>query len=258
MTSYFELIEANRYRPTQHAGGAWADDELHLAPVSGAVVDAVDRFLAGRPPRHLSISRLSFDVLGKLPATDFDVAVTFLRPGRTIELLEATVIAAGRSVLQARIWLLANQDTSAVAGGLPHPLPDPETLPAETLTRVWTGGFVESLQLRPCEEPVPGRARVWLSTGIDLVAGRPVSALARFVAVVDTANGIAVREPPAEWMFPNVDLTIHLYRTPAGPWVGLDTTVTFGLGGHGLTSTVLHDIHGPVGRAEQILTLRKR
>ncbi len=57
-------------------------------------------------------------------------------------------------------------------------------------------------------------------------------------------------------MFPNVDLTVHLHRQPAGPWVGLDTSVVFGPDGCGLTTTVLHDRTGAVGRAEQLLTVR--
>jgi len=89
-----------------------------------------------------------------------------------------------------------------------------------------------------------------------VVAGEPSSPHASFIALVDTANGIAVRQSPTEWMFPNLDLTVHLFRQPQGEWVGLDTTVTFGRAGHGLTSTVLHDEHGAIGRAEQILTVR--
>ncbi len=57
-------------------------------------------------------------------------------------------------------------------------------------------------------------------------------------------------------MFPNTDLTVHLYRTPVGDWVGFDTSVSFGPTGVGLTSSILHDVEGPVGRAEQILTVR--
>ena len=48
--------------------------------------------------------------------------------------------------------------------------------------------------------------------------------------------------------------TVH--ATPAGPRLGLDTTVTFGPDGVGLTASVLHDVSGPVGRAAQTLTLR--
>ncbi|MGV9574304.1 hypothetical protein ACWDRX_35110, partial [Streptomyces nigra] len=79
-----------------------------------------------------------------------------------------------------------------------------------------------------------------------------------YLALVDTANGIAVLRPPTEWMFPNVDLTVHLHRQPRGGWTGLDTTVSFGPSGQGLTSTVLHDVDGPVGTAQQILTVRPR
>jgi hypothetical protein len=53
-----------------------------------------------------------------------------------------------------------------------------------------------------------------------------------------------------------VDLQIHLYREPRGEWLGLQNSVTFGTDGIGLTSTVLCDLLGPFGRAEQILTLR--
>ncbi|MFJ9711008.1 hypothetical protein [Streptomyces sp. NPDC101234] len=105
----------------------------------------------------------------------------------------------------------------------------------------------------------PGRTTPsgpWVSTPLELVAGGAAGPLASYVALVDTANGIAVRQPPTAWMFPNVDLTIHLHRQPRGAWTGLDTKVTFGPTGQGLTSTVLHDVEGPVGHASQILTVR--
>ena len=67
---------------------------------------------------------------------------------------------------------------------------------------------------------------------------------------------MTVREPPEEVHFPNVDLTAHLVRSPAAGWLGFDTTVTFGPGGHGLTRSVLHDEHGPLGSVAQTLTVR--
>ncbi|MFF2618614.1 hypothetical protein [Kitasatospora sp. NPDC058046] len=74
--------------------------------------------------------------------------------------------------------------------------------------------------------------------------------------LVDTDNGVAVRLDPAEWIFPSVDLTVNFHRRPEDHWAGLDVSVTFGLAGRGVTSTVLHDIHGSVGRAEQTHTIR--
>ena len=67
-----------------------------------------------------------------------------------------------------------------------------------------------------------------------------------------------MREPTETWLFPNVDLTLHLHRQPVAGPVGLDTTVVFGADGLGLTETVLHDGTGPVGRAAQVLTVRPR
>ena len=255
-SGYFERIDAHRYRPSPHAGGAWTDDELHMAPVSGAVVHAIDRFLVARESTAMTVARISFDILGKLPATDFDIDVHVTRPGRTIQLILATLTAAGRPVLAARAWLIANNDTTAITGGQPAPLPHPSGLPPASLTDLWPGGFVSSLDVRYCEKPVPGRSRTWISTEVDLILGEPTSDLARFVGLIDTANGVAVRQSPKEWMFPNVDLTIHLYRQPRDRWVGLDTTVVFGPRGHGVTSTVLHDVDGPVGTAQQMLTVR--
>jgi hypothetical protein len=97
-----------------------------------------------------------------------------------------------------------------------------------------------------------------VDTALALVDGEEVSTLARYVALVDTANGIGVRESPEEWLFPNVDLSIHLHRQPGEGPVGLDTTVVFGPDGRGVTSSVLHDGTGPVGQAAQMLTVRRR
>nr|WP_234439415.1 acyl-CoA thioesterase domain-containing protein [Streptomyces wedmorensis] len=116
---------------------------------------------------------------------------------------------------------------------------------------------VRVVHRRPAGSPVPQGPR----DGVVVLAPRPgrgrgEQPLASYIALVDTANGIAVQQDPTVWMFPNLDLTIHLHRQQEGPWTGLDTTVAFGPTGQGLTSSVLHDVHGPVGQAEQILTVR--
>ena len=159
-------------------------------------------------------------------------------------------------MVRARAWLLTTLDTGAVAGGgadAPHPAG--ASRPGR-MSSVWPGGYIASLDVRPLTPPQPGRTTAWASTDVSLVAGEAASPLASYVALVDTANGIAVRQPPTAWMFPNVDLTLHFHRQPEGRWTGLDTTVAFGPTGQGITSTVLHDLTGPVGHAQQILTLR--
>ncbi|UFS60032.1 thioesterase family protein [Subtercola endophyticus] len=276
MSAYFERTAADRYRPTTHAGGAWNDSEIHFSPLGGLIVHAIDRHRTAqadggqapldtqpldtqpldKQPLDKQLGRISFDILGFLAADECTISVETIRPGRTIELIEATVTIAGRAPVLARAWFIGAVDTTTVAGGVPAALLGPETLTSWPMNETWTGGYVSSLDVRPLSPPVPGRTTAWLGTGIHLVEGEEVSPHASFITLVDTANGIAVRERPTEWLYPNLDLTIHLYRQPAGRWVGLDTTVTFGPAGHGLTSSVLHDTTGPVGRAEQILTIR--
>ena len=259
--AYFTRTGPHTFQPTSHTGGAWSESEQHISPLGGLIVHEIQAHAAARegqaqPSDSLAISRLSMDILGVLPVDEFDIHVQVIRPGRTIELLEATVTATGRPAICARAWRLATADTKHVSGGEDAALPSPQAVQPWPLTSVWPGGYIASLDVRPTTQPEPGRATAWVHTPLQLLEDEPSSDLARFVALVDTANGIAVRRSPREWMFPNVDLTIHLHRQPEGDWVGLDTTVVFGPAGHGLTSTVLHDGLGPVGRAEQSLTIR--
>ncbi|MGI5430517.1 thioesterase family protein [Streptomyces sp. CA-179760] len=254
--SYFEPTDVHRYKPTAHASGAWDPDEQHFSPLGGLMVHAIDRHRAARPGSGLTPSRLSFDILGRLALDECEIRVETLRPGRTIELVEAVALIAGRPVVRARAWLLADCDTAEAAGGEAGRLTPPEALAPWPLTSVWPGGYIASLDVRPLAPPRPGRTTAWISTSLDLVARQAASPLASYIALVDTANGIAVRQSPDQWMFPNVDLTVHLHRRPEGPWTGLDTTVTFGATGQGVTGTVLHDLAGPVGHAQQILTVR--
>jgi hypothetical protein len=267
--AYFARVSEGTYRPTQHTSGAWSQAEQHVSPLAGLVVHAIEQFvdtrnaanadgggLTDRADDDKTIGRISFDILGLIAIENFDIDVAVVRPGRTIELIEASVISRTREVLRARAWRLARYDTRSVAGGQPPPMPAPDNLPSWPMTSVWPGGYIDSLHVRRTPDSQPGRTTAWVSTPLELLAGETVSPLAGFVALVDTANGVCVRQPPEEWMFPNVDLTIHLHRQPVAGPVGLDTTVVFGADGHGLTTTVLHDQHGPVGQAAQILTIR--
>lgn len=256
-TAYFLQTGEHTYAPTSESGGAWADDEIHFSPLGGLIAHEILQHAAARPGPRLQLGRISFDILGFLALEPVEIRVETVRPGRTIELVEATAVIRGRAAVKARAWVLASFDTAEVAGGAPHPLPAPESAPRWPMSAVWRGGYVASLDARAIRPPEPGRATVWLSTDRALIAGVEVEPVASWLMLVDTANGVAVRRHPTEWMFPNVDLTVHLHREPAGAWLGLDTEVVFGASGLGVTRSVLHDTGGAVGFAEQSLTIRR-
>ena len=252
-TSYYRRRPGGFFEPTVHVQGVWNPTEQHMAPVSGLLVHAIEEH---EPREDLQLARITFEILGVIPRALTEITVTTIRPGRTIELVEAVLVAGGRPAVRAHAWRMARQKTEAVEGGAPARLPAPETMGAWDGRERWAGGYIDSLQGRRAGTSVPGRGQVWLRTDITLVEDVEVSPTAAFVGLVDTANGVLVREDPCLWMFPNIDLSIHLWRRPKAGWVGFDTTVVFGGDGIGLTSTTLHDIDGPVGRSEQILTVR--
>ncbi len=254
--AYYQRLDAERFQPTVHAQGAWNDHEQHMAPVSGLLAHALERH-APRP--DLAMARVTYEILGLIPLQPTTVRTRTLRPGRTIELVEAVASVAGRDVVRAQAWRLATLDTGAVAGGLPPALPAREACAPLDATATWPGGYIRSIEVLRGPARQPGRGQAWLRTALPLVEGEAATPLAAFLGLVDTANGMNVRVDPRQWAFPNVDLSVHLFRAPRGGpgrWLGLDTLVTIGEGGVGLTSTTLHDEQGPVGRAEQILTVR--
>lgn len=253
--TYFERVGASAFRATEHVSGAWRVEEQHIAPALGLLAHVVELDRDARRDDGLVLVRLSYDILGTLPVDVVETSVAVLRPGRTIELVEARLSHGGRDAVVLRAWLMQPRDTSALAGTALPRIAAPDDLEPWHPSTVWPGGFIDSVDLRR-HQTEPGRASFWVRTALDLVAGEVVSPLARAAGLFDIANGMTVRADPREVAFPNLDLTAHLVTQPRGEWVGFDTTVTFAADGIGLTSTVLHDVHGPLGTMAQILTVR--
>lgn len=252
---YYTPCGEGRYRSTVHAQGAWNDHEQHMAPVSGILTHCLEGF-APRP--GMQLARLSFEILGVIPGGEFEVVTSMLRPGRSIELLQAELIAEGRTAVRAVAWRLQSFDTGAVEAIEDEPLPGIEQSDGPLDLIEWPGGYIRSIEVSPLPGHRSGRGRAWIRSRHPLVGAEPFSDLARLVGLVDTTNGIAARVRPGagSYMFPNVDLQLHLYRQPTGDLLGLENSVSFGRLGVGVTSTVLHDTAGPFGRAEQTLTVR--
>ncbi len=252
---YWQRTAPHTFSPTEHVGGAWDRATQHIAPALGLLAHEVERDLAARRGGDLVVSRLSYDILGTVPVEPVEVTVEVLRPGRTIELVEARASYAGRAVVILRAWLAEPYATAALAGSDLPAVPGPDELQPWDMSGLWPGGFIASVEVRR-KEMGPGRSTCWVRTGHDLVADEPVSRLAAVAGLLDITNGIAVRADPTKVAFPNLDLTAHLFRAPAEGWLGLDTTVSFGPGGIGVTSSVLHDEEGPLGTSAQTLTVR--
>ncbi|WP_367108883.1 thioesterase family protein [uncultured Psychrobacter sp.] len=267
MAAYYHLIKRDQqadgvcmahYQPTEHAQGAWNAHEQHMAPATGILAAELEQYL---PQDNMRIARVSLDILGLIPLDDFTITTRCIRPGRTIELIESVMSSRGRDCIIARAWRLMTQDTSAIAGLEDSPAQhNPENLPAWDEMKGWPGGYIKSLHLVADPNRRPGHGTVWLTNDLEMVADSPTADVVRLLGMVDTANGVVPRlglnVSELGWVFPNTDLQIHMHRAPKGLWLGIEAVQQYGTDGIGLTSAILHDVHGPFGRSEQILTIR--
>jgi len=262
MSAYYQLIQRHtdkqgvvtaHYQSTHHAQGAWNAHEQHMAPATGVICAELEQF---SPRNDVRIGRISLDILGLIAGGEFYIRTKVIRAGKTIELIESEMVTQGKISIVARTWRMMTSNSQSVAGLEDQSIGTPEQLPIWHEIRQWPGGYIHSIEART-EQRRQGAGIVWLSNTLDMVEGRPTSSFVKLMGMVDTANGVVARQtPPFNWGFPNLDLHIHLYRLPQGQWLGLETVQQYGEDGIGLTSSVLHDIYGPFGRSEQILTLR--
>lgn len=252
--AYYRPLGPGRYLSTTCTQGAWAADEQHMSPVSALLVHALDLH---DPRPDLQLAKVTFDILGLIPQGGIEITTRTVRPGRTIELVEAEFVVDGRPRVVARAWRHQLSDTTAVAGSEDQPIPGPGNGVAPDFFD-WPGGYIDSVEFRSVGDRRPGRSTSWLRSRVDLVEGVAVSDTARQFCHIDTANGLSPRIGPDRGHYPNTDLTVHLYRAPAGAWTGLDVSATLGPTGLGTTSSVLYDEDGPYGHAVQALTVRLR
>ena len=122
--------------------GAWNEGEQHLAASAGLMVHCIEQH---EPRDDMQLAKITFDVLGFIPLRPTLVSVRTIRPGRTIELVEATFSVDGRTIIVGRAWRLSKQDSSPVAGADVPTMPPLEECTPYSMASMWPGGFIHSL-----------------------------------------------------------------------------------------------------------------
>ncbi|OTG81084.1 thioesterase family protein [Acinetobacter sp. ANC 4648] len=263
MSAYYQLLDRTindagivqaRYQSTMNTQGAWNPNEQHMSPATGVICVELEKF---EPRENMRIGRISFDIFGLIALGEIEITTQVIRPGKTIELIESIMTGQGKTLVVARTWRMMIQDSSFIAGLEDQAVETPENMPDFDGIRKWPGRFTKTVEARSSQQR-HGKGLIWLKTDLDMVEGETASDFVNIVSMVDMANGIVPRQSmPLKWGFPNLDLQLHFYRLPEGKWLGLEAVQQYGADGIGLTSAILHDVHGPFGRSEQILTLRK-
>jgi Thioesterase-like superfamily len=251
--SFYVPLGDGVFRATPHTVGPWAPTDQHAGPPSALLVRALESVL----PTDGFLARVSVDLLGALPVGELTVTASVLRPGRSVQLAVATLVAGGRDVARASAWWHRFGDTASVADPAPAPalpeLPDP-------VDEQWPGGYLQAMEWRRVKGDfaVPGPAVIWSRMRMPLVEGEEPTPTQRLFVTADSGNGASSALPLDSWLFVNTELTVHLLRPPAGEWFCLDAVTTIGPAGGGYATSVLSDRTGEVGRGAQALLIRPR
>jgi hypothetical protein len=207
------------------------------------------------------VGRLTMELLGPVPVGPLRVEAAVVRPGRTVEMCEATAYDEGRdrACARATAWLFPATDDGPVQDGRPlaHTAEDgvPKDPPAS-----WTGGYLDAVEWRWIEGAVtePGPGVVWMRPRVDLVEGERLSPVQRLMSCVDSASGVSAALDPADWAFLNTELTVHVLREPVGEWLCLDAETTLSSGSVGMAVSSVYDERGLVARSAQALLVARR
>ena len=262
MSSSFYVIQGTsedgreRFASQPPTASPWGPDSQHGSPPTALLTRSVERLAV---ERQRVVGRVTAELLGPVPVGPLSVAARVTRPGRNVDLVEASLHdeASGREVARATAWCLP----AGVAGPRPGsaPLPHgPEDGVEQAAPEVWSPGYVQAMEWRWIKGSItdPGPAVVWMRPTVTLVDGEQPTPLHQLMACVDSASGVSSELDPRSWGFQNPELTVHLLREPVGAWFCVDAETTLGSGSAGLATSSVYDEQGLVARtAQTLLTL---
>lgn len=255
-----EVFEADEsvlsgWGPIQHGG-----------PVNAILTRSMENC---QPRPNTRLTRITIDILGPVPIADIRVHSRIVRPGRRIELVESVLEARGgngewQAAAKGSAWRLVTHETEYVVHRADQTLAFPAEHEAPHLkftlaSGVEIPGFVHTFDWRIMDHPtVEGEHSVaWGNFRPDVVEGETASEIQRVAAISHTANGVGARLDPTKYVFMNTESTIHLFQQPRGPWCGLEAETSVGADGVGMSSAVIHDQFGPIGRVTQSLLVER-
>ena len=255
MSDAFYSLDGDLAVPSELTRGPWDPDAQHAGPPSALLARALERY---EPREGGRIGRVTVEILAPVPIAPLTVSARVVRPGRSVELIEAALEGPDGEVMRAQGWRLAAGDVQADWEREEPPSGREEAKPLEFFPTGQTVGWHTAMEIvfargRFLE---PGPATVWMRPRVPLVEDEPISPLQRVLLAADGGNGVSAPLDWARFIFINTDLTVHLLRPPEGEWVCLDSVTH--VDGLGMTDTALWDERGRIGRAAQTLLVRAR
>jgi hypothetical protein len=255
--SFYVPLADGRCQATVHTTGPWDASAQHGGPPSALLGRALQDC---ERRQDMMIARFTCEILRSIPVGEISVAARLTRPGRSVELLEATMTAGGREVARASAWRVLRTAADPVPSRLPAPEGPPDQYPLMRRPRSWVDGYLSAIEWRSIRGGLtkPGAASVWGRMRYPLVPDEEPSPLERVLIMADSGNGVSWELDITRWHFINPELSVHLHREATGEWICLDAQTAISPGGVGLATSVLSDTTGPVGVGAQSLLVAPR
>lgn len=256
MDAFYLPLGDDRWSSTVHTTGPWDPRFQHGGPPAALLGRAIE---ACAPRDDVLVARMTVEILGPVPVGEVEVRARVLRPGRSVELVEAVLRADGREAARAAAWRVRRTAQEGIASRSEPAPPLPDSA-LEVPAGGWVDGYLSAVEWRFAAGrfDVPGPATVWSRLKHPLVPDEEPSPLQRVLAVADSGNGLSSELDLTAWHFINPELTVHLHREAVGEWVCVAAQTAISSGGAGLATTVLHDLDGPLGVGAQSLLVAPR
>ena len=252
--------ERGGYRATRLSASPWSADALHGGPPAALLATEIERFEDGA---RFMVARVTVELLRPVPFERLEISTHLRRPGRNVQLVEATLRSPEHEVARAT-GLRIRRGEVALPHGMPEHAPPPpgpdRGRPARRGSTPFLPGFhTEGVEHRFIHGSFaePGPAVDWIRVKYPLVDDEPLGPLARACAAADFGNGISGLLPGTH-LYINPDLTVYLHRYPEGEWVCLDSITHVHRSGVGLAESRLSDQRGPIGCSVQSLIVSER
>ncbi|MGY0386488.1 thioesterase family protein [Nocardioides sp. WG-D5] len=247
------------FESTPATASPWDHSLQHGGPPAALLARAIESV---RSDPALSIARFTADMLGGIPQGTMRVEAHVVRPGRRVELVEASLWAGERLAVKASAWLIratpgSTREHWCSGGKVP-------AIPQASSERFFEGvspdwGYGRALDWRFVSGGYePGPATVWARLRVPLVAGEETSPVQRLLTLADSTNGLSGSLPMSSWYFIPPTVTVTVERPPVSEWMLLDARSTIGPDGIGLAQGGMSDEHGRFAVVTQPLMVAPR
>ncbi len=259
--SAFYRQDGERFVSTELTRGPWSNDHQHGGPPGALLARALER--AGEHAGEFFLARVTIELVRPVPIATLSVSTRVVRPGKSVERLEAILSAGETEIARASGLRIRRREVVLPAGGASTEapvVPPPSALPTfEFPFFQHEVGYHRAVDMRFARGAWGDReVVVWARPTAALIEGEPLSPAEHALIIVDAESGLCPPLDPMRYTFLNPDLTVYFERPLRGEWLGLAARSSAYEHGTGIAESLLFDEAGPMGRGAQSLMVTNR